>query len=168
MDRFGINNLIKPVSLEQFLEIGFCLEDSLKKIRKTTSSKLLLTMDHSDYIGPGSLTVITDESTEALNRRKQIQLSDLNKDLWNNSYNRELYINDNTSNDSYMISFSNEISSPKRLTFYGQYLDDKSKKIILAFKEFKKTTQRIDDGFHKTSNYALAHALRNLNKMSYM
>lgn len=162
MQRFSIDNRFRNVSFDQFRETAKRLESSLRQVRPTIQSGLLLTTNGRDYQGYGSLTVLISEVEEAETRREKFQLADLNEELWRKSFETGLYIRDNSVSEPYMICLNHGIREPKRLFFYGQCLDKVSQKV---FEGFRKTgmLQKLGDGYPKTSEFALGYALRNLS-----
>lgn len=159
---FSIDNRFRSVSLAQFQETAIRLEEALREVRPGISSELFLTTNGVDYCGAASLTVLTPEVEAALDRRERLQLNGLNGKLWKRSFNRELYIKDNSSDDSYMVCLSNGRREPKRLFFYGQGLDDASLEVYDRFRQTQRRFQRIGDGFPKNSDYAVGYALARL------
>lgn len=145
MERFSINNLVKPISFEQYLSTGKQLEEKLKEVNSNITSKLLLTTNKEDYNWM-KLTVDIPDVNEALQRREEYALEDLNNHLWNQAYQKELYIHDYTKDIPFMVSLTTEDRQPKSLIFYAQALDDASYEV---FKSFKKTKglQRLGDGY---------------------
>jgi len=162
MERFSIDNLLKPVSYKQYKENAEKLESSLKDIYPDLSSKILLTTNERDYNGWGSVTAIVPEAEEAMQRRQEYSLDEFNKNLWNKSYRRELIIKDEKDENNYMITLTNETRKPKSLDFYGQQLDENSKQIL---QDFKKTNllQKLGDGYPKTSNFSLTEGKQKSN-----
>ena len=106
---------------------------------------------------------IIPEVKEAWARRERYQLSDLNENLWERSFETQLRIVDNSVSEPYCIWLSNEEREPKKLLFYGQCLDKQSQK---AFDSFKRAElfQKLGDGYPQTSPFALAHALASLSR----
>jgi len=161
MNRFSINNMFGNVSLDQFKNTAERLESSLRNIRPGITSELLLTTNGNDYHRYGSLTVSIPEVTKARKRREGYQLSDLNKELWNNSFETELYIEDNSIKEPYMLCLSVGVREPKRLFFYAQCLDEKSQEVFDNFKQAG-LLQKIGDGVSKNSEFASIYALDRL------
>jgi len=163
MERFSIDNILRRVSFEQFKSTAERLESSLKGVRPTIQSQVLLTTNAQDYSGYGSLTILIPEVEEARSRIERHQLVGLSQNLWNGSYKTQLRIYDDSVKESYCIWLSNEVREPKTLFFYGQCLDPKSQRI---FDSFKKTRllQKQGDGYPKPSNFAVVHALSSLRR----
>ena len=153
--RFGINNWIQIVSREQYLEIATKLEEDIRKIDPTLKAELILTTDGRDYFGAGSFTWITPEKLEASKRRERHPLSDLTEDLWRSSFKTDFCITrkDPAAPKNYMALISREVREPKRITFYGQYLDKESQKAFLDFK-YSHYLKRKDDEYNKPSMFA--------------
>ncbi len=158
MERFSIDNFLKYVSFEQYREIAQRLEASIRIVNPNITSKLLLTTNRNDYNGAGSLTVFEPEVEEALSRREEHSLSDLNEKLWQKSFETGLYIHDNTIKEPYMITLVVGEREPKSMKFYNQCLDEKSQGVFNSFRKAR-WFQRISDGYSKTSPFAVSHAL---------
>ena len=162
MDRFSIGNLISPISFEQYKENAQRLEDSIRRVNPNITSKLLLTTNEVDYHGYGSLTKEIPEAEEAIERREEYSLSDLNEDLWQKSFETGLYIHDDTIRESYMITLVVGEREPKSMKFYGQCLDEESQEVFNSFRKAR-GFQRIGDGYNsKSSPFAISHALNSL------
>ncbi|MEK6952740.1 MAG: hypothetical protein AABX29_07030 [Nanoarchaeota archaeon] len=157
--RFSIDNRFRNISFDQFRNTAGRLEESLRNIHPAIISELLLTTNRQDYYGFGSLTIIIPEKEQALSRRERYPLSDLDEKLWQKSFKTDLWIKDNTLNDLYAVVLSVEEREPKSLKFYGQYIDKKSQEILEQFKKETKFFQKIGDGFHKPSDFAIGYAL---------
>lgn len=162
MGRFSVENRFRRVSIDQFKDTGEKLKSALERIRPELTSELLLTTDGIDYRGHGSLTILTPEVEEARNRREQYQLSDLNEELWQKSFKTGLYFKDNSIKEPYMVCLTTEDREPKKMFFYSQCLDEESQEVFDSFKRAG-LLQKIGDGFPKTSNFAIAHALARLS-----
>jgi len=158
-ERFSVDNVLGSVSFEQYREIAQRLEDSIRKVNPNVTSKLLLTTNGRDYHEYGSLTVVIPEVEEALSRREEHSLSDLNEDLWQRSFETELYIHDNTSGAQYMIALTVGKREPKSMKFYSQHLEEESRAVFNGFRKAG-WFQRIGDGYSKPSPFAISHALK--------
>lgn len=165
MERFSIDNLWGPVSLNQYLEIALKLDCTIKRIRPTVSSELLSMTNGVDYHELGSPKILAPEVEEALSRRETSRLGNLNKDLWTKSYETGLYIEDHTTEEPYIIALIVGEREPKSLMFYGQAMDSESKEVLNSFKKTR-WFQRIGDGFGETSEFALGHAINSLGLKS--
>lgn len=161
MERFSIDNRFSKVSLDQFRKTAEKLESALRIVRPTIQSELLLTTNGEDYHRYGSLTIHTSEVEEAIARREKYQLSDLDEGLWTRSFEIELHIIDNSIKEPYCIWLSNGVREPKKLFFYGQCLDEASKKVFEGFRGAG-LLQKIGDGFPKSSDFAVSYALASL------
>ena len=163
MERFSIENRFQNVSFIQFKTTAERLESALKEVRPSIQSKLLLTTNGLDYRGYGSLTILTPETEATFARREGLQLQYLNQELWARSFKTQFQVIDNSTNEPYCIWLSNEVREPKKLFFYGQCLDEKSQEVFEGFRKVG-LSQRVGDGYHKTSPFAVEYALSHLGK----
>jgi len=133
--RFSIDNRLQDVSLEQFKETAERLESSLRLAMPKIQSGLFLTTKREDYLTYVDFKFSAPELWEAMKRRERIQLSDLNENLWNISYMAQLLITESSVKEPYLILLGNECREPKRLFFYGQFLDEKSQEVLESFRK---------------------------------
>lgn len=167
MERFWRKNLFSNISVEQFKDTAIELVDALNSTRSDLETTLSLTTNGDYYHWVWSLTVITDKTESARqnpdNQPEILSLDELNQELWNSAYSRDLsiHLKDDT---PYMICLSNEARHEDRLLFYGQALDCESEKIYKSFNKKDRILQILDDGFPETSLYAVAHAMESLGK----
>ncbi len=164
MKRFSIDNRFGNVSLDQFKNTAERLESSLRNVRPEITSELLLTTNGGDYNGYGSLTIHTPDVKEALDRRERYLLNDLDKGLWEKSFETGLYIKDNSVKKPYMVCLNARAREPKKLFFYAQCLDEKSQEVFDSFKKVG-LLQKIGDGFPKSSEFAVDYALATLRSI---
>jgi hypothetical protein len=156
--RFGIKNWLAPVSRVQYTDVVQKLESTLTQINPELQARLKLTTNRQDYFGAGSLTIITPETVAALNRRISLQINELSEELWQEAFKTTYLL---TGANHYSVFIETERRNPKRITFYGQGLDEKSQKALLEFKQ-RNRFKIIDSGYSKPTLYSIVNALNRL------
>jgi len=161
-ERFSIENYYKNISFEQYKKTAEKLESSIRKVNPNITSSVLLTTNRDDYNGWGSMTMdIPEIFKDDIEKKKECNLKDLTKNLWEKSLEVELWIKDKTSSSTYFIVLSNEERNKNSMYFLGTGLNNKEQ---MVFDSFKKTGlfQKLGNGHPKSSDFSVGYSSANL------